>query len=65
MFKHENASLKMFDYMRQENEKLKKAFEECGLDDDDVVFIKQLIHKTDDSVKDKPTRSKKSFLYEV
>lgn len=43
-WKHESASLKLFDKMLNENIGLREEFEAYGLFENDVQFIKDLIH---------------------
>jgi HD superfamily phosphohydrolase len=59
-WKHEDASIKMFEHLIDDN-KLKPLFLEYGLDDNDVTFIKELIKG-----KKKTCRPQdKHFLYEI
>lgn len=43
-WKHEEASLKLFDKMMEDSKDLKEDFESYGLFENDIQFIKDLIH---------------------
>jgi HD superfamily phosphohydrolase len=58
-WKHEDASEKMLDHLIGVNN-LKSSFDNCGLNDDDIMFIKELI-----SGKYNEKRQHKKFLYEI
>ncbi|XP_071959324.1 deoxynucleoside triphosphate triphosphohydrolase SAMHD1-like [Antedon mediterranea] len=67
-WKHEKASVDMFDYLLRENN-LKEKFREYELDDTDITFIKEQIYgpleKEDKNKKYKGRPEKKKFLYEI
>lgn len=69
-WKHEDASLKMFDHMVEVNDLL-PSFKEYNLTEKDVIFIKELIAGTAldrDGNQEWPFRGRKSdkkFLYEI
>lgn len=44
-FQHEDATIKMFDYILENNRKVTQAFEAKRLTDVDKTFIKELIGK--------------------
>ncbi|KAK3581153.1 hypothetical protein CHS0354_024685 [Potamilus streckersoni] len=68
-WKHEDASVEMFDYLIEDNNIL-PAFQEYGLDRQDITFIKEQIAGPCRKTKDKEwpyegRSSVKSFLYEI
>jgi HD superfamily phosphohydrolase len=69
-WKHELASIKMLDYMIEKNH-LMPFFEQVGLDETDIIFIKELIYfELNESTNDQiwPYKGRgieKSFLYEI
>ncbi|XP_033117286.1 deoxynucleoside triphosphate triphosphohydrolase SAMHD1-like isoform X2 [Anneissia japonica] len=67
-WKHEEASVKMFDYLIKENN-LKEQFYAHGLNDADMTFIKEQIYgpldKEDKNKKYKGRPENKHFLYEI
>ncbi|XP_072014052.1 deoxynucleoside triphosphate triphosphohydrolase SAMHD1-like [Amphiura filiformis] len=65
-WKHEQASVKMFEYMIEAND-LKEVFESFGLNETDLIFIKeQIAGPLESNKKVYKGRSKdKSFLYEI
>ncbi|XP_067329999.1 deoxynucleoside triphosphate triphosphohydrolase SAMHD1-like isoform X2 [Channa argus] len=70
-WKHEEASIKMFDYLVSNNN-LEPVMKECGLKlPEDLVFIKQMIGgpldtaAQDDQLSDGGRQINKSFLYDI
>ncbi|XP_072918221.1 deoxynucleoside triphosphate triphosphohydrolase SAMHD1-like [Hemitrygon akajei] len=69
-WKHENASIEMFDHLISSN-KLEKVLQSYGLDlSEDLVFIKEMIHGVGANCKGsvwpyKGRSQEKSFLYEI
>ncbi|VDI08708.1 uncharacterized protein MGAL_10B084197 [Mytilus galloprovincialis] len=67
-WKHEDASVKMFDYLIEENE-LRKEFERFGLTEQDITFVKEQIagpvKKNKNEWPYQGREEKKGFLYEV
>ncbi|CAL4061492.1 unnamed protein product, partial [Meganyctiphanes norvegica] len=65
---HEEASVKMFDHLVKENN-LQKEFEYYGLDEQDMVFVKELISGpkpcTDQDWPYEGRSKNKAFLYEI
>lgn len=63
---HEDASIKMFDYLVDNNEGLKETFSEYGLTERDMIFVKECIHGVQEPYKCLIGRPKeKHFLYEI
>ncbi|XP_078356176.1 deoxynucleoside triphosphate triphosphohydrolase SAMHD1-like isoform X2 [Oculina patagonica] len=65
-WKHENASIHMFDHMIVENPDLRSSFEHEKLNESDLIFIKGLIEGKER--KESPGTGRgleKSFLYEI
>lgn len=72
-WRHELASIQMFDYLIEKN-RLLPLFEQVGLDGNDLIFIKELIYGQLNEQTSDQTRSiwpykgrdiSKSFLYEI
>ena len=65
---HESASLKLFDHLIAVND-LKSEFLKYGLDETDIIFIKELIDGLKQNAKNpwlqKGRDKEKAFLYEV
>ena len=45
LFQHENASVKMFDYLIEQND-LRQCFDKYGLHEEDITFIKEQIDES-------------------
>ncbi|CAF1502524.1 unnamed protein product [Rotaria sordida] len=63
-WKHEQASLKMFDHMISKNN-LTSCFEKFGLYDRERSFIKDLIYQESNGEESNQNRADKLFLYEI
>ncbi|KAK1898152.1 Deoxynucleoside triphosphate triphosphohydrolase SAMHD1 [Dissostichus eleginoides] len=64
-WKHEDASVEMFDYLVRSNEDVQRMMKDCGLElPEGLVFIKEMI-KPPAAKKKYKGRPKKSFLYEI
>ncbi|XP_071957592.1 deoxynucleoside triphosphate triphosphohydrolase SAMHD1-like [Antedon mediterranea] len=65
-WKHEQASIKMFDHLVKENNLVEK-FELHNLNEKDRIFIKEQIYMDKEKIKKKEYegRPKKTFLYEI
>uniref|UniRef100_A0A8C7X6S2 HD domain-containing protein n=1 Tax=Oryzias sinensis TaxID=183150 RepID=A0A8C7X6S2_9TELE len=71
-WKHEDASVEMFEYLLEKNKEHLTEMENSGLEDNDLVFIKELILgeplREESSPSDWPYKGReedKSFLYEI
>ncbi|MPC94748.1 Deoxynucleoside triphosphate triphosphohydrolase SAMHD1 [Portunus trituberculatus] len=67
LFQHENASIKMFDYLLETNN-LIEEFDRYGLKDQDITFIKEMIYSVPGNGSEwwyKGRPRKKAFLYQV
>uniref|UniRef100_A0A8C7X6A4 HD domain-containing protein n=1 Tax=Oryzias sinensis TaxID=183150 RepID=A0A8C7X6A4_9TELE len=73
-WKHEDASVEMFEYLLEKNKEHLTEMENSGLEDNDLVFIKELIlgeplrEESVESPSDWPYKGReedKSFLYEI
>lgn len=67
LFQHEDASVKMFDYLLATNN-LKCEFEKYGLKEQDLTFIKEMIRDPSDNGSEwnyKGRPKEKAFLYQV
>ncbi|XP_059178799.1 deoxynucleoside triphosphate triphosphohydrolase SAMHD1-like isoform X2 [Physella acuta] len=66
-FKHERASIDMFDFLIKENGLMEKdgKLRKYGLDETDILFIKELIYGPLDGKELKGREMCKRFLYEI
>lgn len=67
-WKHEDASVNMFDHLYNENKKVREGFKKANLTEVDRTFIKNLINPSDDlkhNVVKTGRGENKGFLYEI
>ena len=64
-WRHEDASVAMFQHIVDTNESVRLVFEDFGINDEDVSFIKEQIQGLPDGADFRSRPKNKAFLYEV